>query len=138
MPTRQEIIEGLDRAQQNTWQFGAKHINVVELESMAVYVEGLIKAEVEAASKALTEVVDLVEQRLSPEVREAAKDLVRLRTMILDAVQWLDPECPDAEAYVDGHCDLVSSVRRLRQDSDTLKQLRDALDALSLTNRSSV
>lgn len=140
MPTREEIIKGLSAAATGTWSGTDQksYIYDKEFESMAVYVEGLLKAQVEEVSKALVEVTDLMEQHLSPEVREAAKELMRLKAMILDAVQWLDPECPDAEAYVDGHCDLVSSARRLREDSDKLKQLKAALDALWLTNRSSV
>lgn len=133
--TRQEIIEGLVSVQQqHAWQ-EKKGGAAPELEMLASYIEELLAGEVEKVRKALAEVTDLLEQCLSPEVREVAKELMRLKALIIDAVQWLDPECPDAEAYVDGHCDLVSSARKLREDSDTLKQLRDAL---SLVNRSSV
>ncbi len=47
--------------------------------------------------------------------RDAARKIIR------DAASKIDPECPDLDAYVDGHCDLEDAVDRLREQRDAAR-----------------
>lgn len=43
-------------------------------------------------------------------VRKRGEDIARIEKIITDAANLVDPDCPDAGAYMDGHCDLNSAI----------------------------
>lgn len=85
----------------------------------------LIDLAKEAAGIALEDAAAALKEG-NVELEKATKLITRLKDMIVDTVQWLDPECPDSGAYVDGHCSLEQCAKRIVESRDKVQELLTA------------
>ncbi|MFH1186092.1 MAG: hypothetical protein V1755_13800 [Chloroflexota bacterium] len=66
------------------------------------------------------------EQQLA-EIEARAKYVRALEELIMETAIVLDPDCPDIDAYLDGHCSLVVRARESQADNAKLReQLQEA------------